>query len=242
MELENFGSPADKAVRRAFSFPGDADDGIYGIDVSHHNGAVDWKTAADAGSKFVYIKASQGSSFRDPRFQQNWAAAKAAGMTRGAYHFLSAGISGTDQAKTYLAIVNASGGIQAGDLTPVLDIEWDVDRATKKDRWEKYTAAQIAQFALDWATEVEKQTGRKPLIYTANSWWEGRMGNSVALKAYKHWIADYRESSHKRGAPVSVRGHAYVAWQFTDIGKLPKTDQRFDVNFLPGTLDSLKGK
>ena len=244
-EMLRYAPPGEKNVRRSFVFPSDANDGLYGIDVSHHNGRVDWKRISSAGVRFVYIKAGQGATFRDPQFDTNWRGSSDAGIRRGAYHFLTAGVDGAEQARSYLALVKSSGGLEADDLTPVVDLEWDFEKIgnVKVDRWARLSSQQIAQIVKAWLDEVNAVTGRRPMIYTAASWWTERMGGSLLLKEHPHWIADYRQSSINRGAPVSVKQHPYIAWQFTDIGTLDGLSVKFDVNRLKGKdLGALSGK
>ena len=57
---------------------------VHGIDVSHHQGAIDWQAVAGDGVAFAYIKATEGGDFTDRRFAENWAAAVAAGSPRRA--------------------------------------------------------------------------------------------------------------------------------------------------------------
>lgn len=244
-EMLHYAPPGQKEVRKYFVFPDHASDGIYGMDVSHHNGLVAWTRLADAGVKFVYIKASQGSRFRDPRFNENWRGAADAGVVRGAYHFLSAGIDGAVQARSYLALIAKAGGLAANDLTPVLDLEWDFDkRGTDKiDRWSEVPREKIIQAVTAWIDTVQSATGRRPIIYTAASWWDQRLGGEMSLKEYPHWLADYRVVSFKNGAPKSVKGHRHLIWQFTDVGTLSSAGGKFDVNRLKGKdLGLLSGK
>ena len=60
---------------------------LEGIDVSAYQGAIDWRAVARAGKKFAFIRVSDGAAYTDPRFASNWAGARAAGLTRGAYQF-----------------------------------------------------------------------------------------------------------------------------------------------------------
>jgi len=91
-----------QATQPNFAFPVDADDGIYGIDLSHHNETFEWSALSPKQTKvgFVYLKASQGTEFVDPKFDRNWkGAGGVAGLKRGAYHFLSAQKPGKAQAE-----------------------------------------------------------------------------------------------------------------------------------------------
>src|SRR4051794_5467055 len=62
---------------------------LQGIDISHHQGAIDWARLPGQGVDFAYIKASEGGDHRDPAFAANWAGARKAGIRRGAYHFFT---------------------------------------------------------------------------------------------------------------------------------------------------------
>ncbi|NMM80896.1 hypothetical protein B2J86_08150 [Acidovorax sp. SRB_14] len=244
-ELLQYTDPGNKEVVREFVFPEHANDGVYGVDVSHHNGQVPWTNFAVSGVKFVYIKASQGANFRDPKFEANWRASADAGIIRGAYHFLTAGADGAEQAKNYLALVTKSGGFAGNDLTPVLDLEWDFEKVgdAKVDRWSKLPVDEIVRVVKAWLDTVEGATGRRPMIYTAASWWNERMAGSLLLKDYPHWIADYRQLNFKNGAPLKVMQHDYLVWQFTDVGAIGGAGVKFDVNKLKGKdLGVLSGK
>ena len=71
-----------KGVTRAHTMP------IQGIDVSYWQGDIDWRKVREAGIQFAFIKATEGGDHLDPKFLQNWHAAKRAGVARGAYHFI----------------------------------------------------------------------------------------------------------------------------------------------------------
>tara|TARA_B100000683_G_C12168523_1_gene423236 strand:+ start:363 stop:605 length:243 start_codon:yes stop_codon:yes gene_type:complete len=60
---------------------------LFGIDVSHHQGAIDWAKVKAAGVHYCFMKSTEGSTFKDKRFDFNWNQAKAHGIIRGAYHF-----------------------------------------------------------------------------------------------------------------------------------------------------------
>ena len=88
-----------------------------GIDVSRHQGKIDWKAVAAAGATFAYIKATEGGSHVDQRFPENWSGAKAAGIRRGAYHFFNPRTPVQKQVTLFKSTVT----LGAGDLPPVLD-------------------------------------------------------------------------------------------------------------------------
>jgi lysozyme len=96
------------------------DDGeLFGVDVSNHQGEIDWERVAADGIDFAYIKATEGGDHTDARFVQNWDAAASAGLERGAYHFFTLCTGGAAQARHFLATVPEDP--QA--LPPAVDLE-----------------------------------------------------------------------------------------------------------------------
>jgi lysozyme len=91
-----------------------------GIDVSHHQGAIDWARLPSQGVDFAYIKASEGADHRDRRFTENWLGARAAGIPRGAYHFFTLCRPGDAQAANFIATVPREPAM----LPPVVDLEF----------------------------------------------------------------------------------------------------------------------
>ena len=83
---------------------------VRGVDVSHHQGAIDWQALKSDGIAFAYIKASEGGDFSDPKFTENWREAARAGIARGAYHFFTLCRPGEEQARLFTAMVPVSPG------------------------------------------------------------------------------------------------------------------------------------
>jgi lysozyme len=90
-----------------------------GIDVSHHQGPIDWVRLPAQGVDFAYIKASEGGDHRDRTFAANWSGARRAGIARGAYHFFTLCRPGADQAANFIAAVPAD----PDALAPAVDLE-----------------------------------------------------------------------------------------------------------------------
>lgn len=92
-----------------------------GIDVSHHQGAIDWIAVAESDEvDFAYIKASEGGDLRDRRFPENWAGAGSAEIMRGAYHFFTLCTPGDVQARNFIATVPKTPLM----LPPAVDLEF----------------------------------------------------------------------------------------------------------------------
>lgn len=100
--------------------PSDREYPKQGIDVSHHQGAIDWAVLPAQGVDFSYIKATEGGDHRDRRFRENWLGAERAGIARGAYHFFTLCRSGADQAANFIATVPR----EPMALPPAVDLEF----------------------------------------------------------------------------------------------------------------------
>jgi lysozyme len=116
-------------------------DGV--IDVSHHNGAIDWPAVAGAGIALAFIKATQGLAFVDPAFEQNWDAAVKAGVLAVPYHFLDTE-DPDRQAEHFLAVTDL------GEAEPAM-IDWE--------------SAATASSVVAFGQAVADSTGRDPLVY-----------------------------------------------------------------------------
>jgi lysozyme len=91
----------------------------YGIDVSAHQGPIDWGSVAADDVEFAYVKATEGGDLVDERFGANWAGAQAAGLERGAYHFFTLCTAGDVQARHFLGVAPP----EDGALPPAVDLE-----------------------------------------------------------------------------------------------------------------------
>ncbi|HTU12849.1 MAG TPA: GH25 family lysozyme [Allosphingosinicella sp.] len=126
-----------------------------GIDVSHHQGPIDWPRLPAQGVHFAYIKATEGGDHRDTRFAENWRAARAAGIPRGAYHFFTLCRPGADQAANFIAVVPA----EPDALPPAVDLEYmgNCDGRPGVDGFHRELAVFLAA--------VEARYGQPALLY-----------------------------------------------------------------------------
>ena len=195
---------------------------VYGIDVSRHQGDIDWEALKkgnhpDAPISFVYVKASEGSDFKDKKFEQNFENARKHGFMRGAYHYFSTTSSGVSQANLFISMVK----LQPGDLPPVLDIE------EKPKNKKKY----IDEVKI-WLKKVEEHYGVKPIVY-ASSKYKKKYLDDPFFKEYPSWVAHYY-------IPELTDGEEWLMWQCTDIGVMPGIKEKVDINIFNGTEKQLK--
>ena len=67
---------------------------IRGVDVSHHNGDINWAQLRKEGIAFAYIKATEGLSHKDRSYRNNYLACKQSDIKTGTYHFYTFGLDG----------------------------------------------------------------------------------------------------------------------------------------------------
>jgi lysozyme len=184
--------------------------GVLGIDVSIHNGAINWqKVAQDPQTiKFVYAKATEGSTLRDTSFSANRAGANAVGLPVGAYHFYSLTTPPVRQAHNFVSVVEH---LNVGDLPPVLDFENEI------------ASNQINQVIQDlhaWLKTVESELGVRPIIYTAYNYWHNFLQNNSSFNNYKLWVAQYGANGAPAMRPPALFGgwNDWAIWQYTSKG------------------------
>jgi lysozyme len=222
----------------------DRKNSLFGVDVSHYTSpSLLLGGLKDQEVKFIYVKATQGTSFKDDNFGDFWtrlAGGDSVGrdhvkrkgvpaearIPRGAYHFLSSSSSssGVDQANAFVDYVNLHGGFKPDDLPPTLDLEWDATK-TVKDQWVGHDTEEIVAKVHDCLKQIEARTHRKPVLYTARSWWTGQtipLSRIGEFSGYQIWLADYSPRDKQLEKPKDLPKTVRVLWQFTDRSLLPE--------------------
>lgn len=188
--------------------------GIVGVDVSSHQGNVNWSAAWNQGSRFAYTKATEALSYRNPNFNQQYTGSANIGMVRGAYHFAIPSISsGAAQANYFIN----NGGNWSADgktLPPLLDVEYNPYPELGNSCY-NMSASQMVNWIRDFSNTMLNRTGRVPMIYTTTDWWNRCTGNSSAFTNHPLHIAAYNNV----GAGTLPSGwNKYSLWQYTSEG------------------------
>ena len=134
---------------------------VRGVDISAYQGTVDWDVLSTQGIRFAFIKATEGSSFVDPMFRDNWASAAETDLRIGAYHFFSFESSGETQAALFCNTVNSVSNM----LPPVIDVEFYGSFHSEKD-------IDVSAIKRELRTLIDVLTAEydmKPVIYAAGS-------------------------------------------------------------------------
>ncbi|MFF3500637.1 GH25 family lysozyme [Streptomyces sp. NPDC003247] len=192
-----------------------------GLDVSSHQGDVVWASVAADGASFAYVKATEGVSYTNPYYSQQYNGAHTAGLIRGAYHFALPDVSGGAAQADWFFRHGGGWTADGTTLPPALDIEYNPYGATC---YGLSTAAMVSWIKA-FSTEMYALTGRYPMIYTTTSWWTACTGNSSAFAATNPlWIARYASSVGALPAGWS----AQTIWQYADSGTFPGDQDVFN--------------
>lgn len=198
---------------------------LAGIDVSIHQGSIDWVRVGAAGKRFAYVRASAGTLTADTAYGTNRAGARAAGLTVGSYHFANPDGAPNDAANEAAWFLrNAT--IASGDLLPVLDLEVS----------NGLDSSALIAWAQTWLTTVEAATGVKPLIYTTPAFWSGSMANTdrFARAGYGLWVAHWTSASQPTVPAGDWAGTGWTFWQHSSTGSVPGIQGAVDLDRFPG--------
>ena len=205
-------------------YPRPRDYPIHGIDVSKFQGDIDWKAVADAGVKFAWIKATEGGDRADEHFQANWMGAKAAGVPRGAYHFVYWCRAPLEEMTWF----EQNAPVEDDALPPVLDVEATPTSPTCRRHLEKQRTVAEIKLMLE---EMGRHYGKRPIIYTTVDFYEAILSDG-ALSDYPIWVR-----STKYHPAVKYGSRAWQFWQYQSDGKTPGIDGRVDRDVFYGSKE-----
>ena len=200
-----------------------------GIDVSKHNGNIDWKQVKNSGIDFAIIRAgfrgygTEGTLNEDTLFVQNMQGAISNGIEVGVY-FYSQAINeeeAVQEAEMTIRMIKDNGF--ANDITfPVI-----IDCEASSGRGDKISVEQRTQNIIAFCEKI-KQEGYKPMLYSNKNWLEEYIDTSK-LSEYDIWLAHYTGTTDPVNNPSSYKG-TYHIWQYTSSGSVPGISTNVDIN------------
>lgn len=179
----------------------------FGIDISHHNGKINWKQVPDV--EFVYIKATEGATYVDPMYQQNIKGARAKKLRVGAYHYFRTTNSVQKQFENYKKHVKKSDI----DLIPMVDVE----------ECKKWSTVQFQDSLMRFIQLVKSYYGKAPMIYSVNTFYN----RYCAPRFNKYYLMIGRYGSEE---PFIKGRGTYTIWQKSQTGKLSGIPKNVDID------------
>lgn len=188
-----------------------------GIDVSNWSGYINWREVRDAGIEVAIIQASEGTFYRDPYLHEFYNGAKENGIKVGFYHFFNPGSSPTpsEQARYFVDTIR---GLDS-DLKLVLDLE----QTGGLDNYE------VTRQAIEFLEEVRNYSGLDVAVYTYTNFAQYNLYEGLGLSEYPLWIAQLSEGGP---SPNPIWGNKYVAWQYSDTGRVRGINASTDLDLV----------
>lgn len=214
-------APTPLYTARSRVAPRTASSSVPGMDVSGYQGNVDWSQAAANGAQFAQVKATEGTSYTNSYFAQQYDGSYAAGLERGAYHFATPSNS-TGAAQADYFVAHGGGWSPDGRTTPgELDIEYN-----PYSGGECYglSPSQMIGWVDAFSDEYRSLTGRWPMVYSTTDWWTTCTGNYGGDGHDPLWIANYNGSP----GPLPNGWSTYTFWQYADHGTYPGDQDVFN--------------
>jgi lysozyme len=204
-----------------FNNPSQKDYPVRGIDVSSYQGIIDWKVLSQQNIDFVFIKATEGSSFKDKMFEYNWVNANKTKLQVGAYHFFSFDSSGITQAENFISTVP----VEEGMLPPVIDFEFYADK--EKNPLAKDEALEILDEII---VAFEMHYGQRPIIYATKRSYTLYLEDGY--DDYPIWIRDIFRKPNWLGEDT------WTFWQYSNrkvLDGYKGKEKYIDMNVFNGT-------
>ena len=195
---------------------------IQGIDVSKYQGEIDWQAVRDSGVRFAWIKATEGGDVVDSKFQANWEGARAAGIPRGAYHFMFWCRPWQEEVNWFINNVP----VEPDALPPVLDVEaTPQSKMCKRTLEREKTIGDMRQIL----QALERHYGKKPVIYSSVDFYQSILFDG-ALSDYPIWVR-----STKYHPAVRYGNRHWHIWQYASDGSVPGIRGAVDRNCFFGS-------
>lgn len=191
--------------------------GVMGIDVSKHNGNIDWNAVKNAGVDFVIIRcgyrgSATGVLVEDQKFKANIQGAAAAGLKVGIYFFSQAvnEVEAVEEASMAVSLIK--------NYKITYPVYMDVESANgRADGMDAGTRTQV----IHAFCKTIQNSGYTAGIY-ANKTWLGSKMNVGSLGGYRIWLAQY--------AAAPTYGGRYEMWQYSSKGSISGISGDVDLN------------
>ena len=183
----------------------------YAIDVSAHQGRIDWPSVRRDGIDLAYIKATEGRDYVDGRFRVNADDAARSGVQTGAYHFFTLCTPGAEQAEHFRRTVGTP-----GPLPPAVDLELAGNCATRP------APADVVRQLDAFLADVERWDGRPVVLYVGKDW-KSRYGLPTSADR-PGWVR------HLLFRPAG----SFAIWQASDAARVDGIDAHVDLDVVTG--------
>lgn len=192
---------------------------VQGIDISHHQGKIDWDRLDKQAVQFVFIKATEGEDHRDSLFTENSKQAQAYEIPVAAYHYFTFCRPGAIQSQNFIYAVPKD----ATEMPPVVDLEYGGNCMI-----DNRVVSLIDEIA-EYIRVIENHYNKKVIIYTTNEFYNNYLLNKFTENPI--WIRDILST------PNLKDGREWTFWQFANRGRLDGISSVVDLNAFAGSKE-----
>ena len=182
-----------------------------GIDVSNHNGNINWSKVKADGVEVVYIKATEGTTYQDQWLNSHYAGAKGVGLSTGFYHFLVGTSQPESQAHNFYNQIKD----KKNDLIPCLDIE--------------VSGFDVGDYAIRFLKKFKELSGMNMVIYTGAYFSRDNLPLEIKQN-YPLWLAHYGVEPWKSNLVTLAGFTTLVGHQYTEKGRIQGINGVCDLN------------
>lgn len=182
-----------------------------GIDISNHNGKINWSKVKSDGVELVYIKATEGTTYQDLWLENHYQGAKSIGLFTGFYHFLVGTSQPESQALNFYNTIKE----KKSDLLPCLDIE--------------VSGFDVGDYALRFLKKFKELSGMNMVIYTGAYFSRDNLPMEIKQN-YPLWLAHYGVEPWKSNLVTLAGFTTLVGHQYTEKGKVNGISTDVDMN------------
>lgn len=189
---------------------------VQGIDISHHQGDIDWEAVSNDGWDFVIMKSTEGGDWEDSKFVKYYAEAEKSGMIVGVYHYYSFCTDPISQAEHFIEVA----GDLSGKLPPAVDLEFD-NNCNKA-----ISVAKFQEGFKSFVSEIREEYGVYPIVYCNEEFYKKYL-NSPAFSECLFWVRNVVSQPN-------LNGLGWTFWQYTAKGTVSGIKGPVDLNAFSG--------
>ncbi len=212
----------DETTGQFMTYQDDMEVAKFGIDVSYHQGEIDWELVREEGVNFAIIRLGfrgyeSGKLVIDEKYLENIAGANAAGIDAGVYFYTQA-ISVEEAVEEADYVIENLEGYELS-----MPIVFDIERPSASSfRTQDLSMQEFTDLTIAFCERV-REAGYEPMIY-GNMISFTTMLDLTRLEDYPKWFAHYDESMYYP--------YDYDIWQYSDTGKLEGVEESVDFNLM----------
>lgn len=216
----------------AAPFSSYAQTAVKGVDISEHNGDVDFASLKSQGYSFVMIRLGYSDKYIDKYFYQNIQKAYDTGMNFGVYLYSYAFNTAEAQAEADFVISTLAALDAKYKENMILPIGYDLEDGSITDKSKgNCTSAEITQNALTFSAAV-KAAGYDVMVYASDNWFKNYIDvNAINSNGIKIWYANWTDTESSNLTNVVGTDVPCYMWQYMS-GSSKSSTNGLDLNIL----------